>query len=166
MYNKGSFNISIKKNPPGPSKGKHCDPRCEWLTRGTDRPALGITLILCGQERKTAQCSWLTFPAHPIMFKIPEWCVPSAPIWTTAPFSMMKERTECGKPAWEIYVLTKKDTRTVKYYSNGPSCQMQVLPHRPVTCTHKITSHACKSTGPKFVLLGKTSTPRSDQFNS
>ncbi len=105
MYSKGSFNISMKKNPAGPSKGKQCDPRCEWLTRGTDRPALGITLVLCGQERKTAQCSWLTFSAHPIMFKIPEWCALSASIWTTAPFSMMKERTECGKPAWEIYVF-------------------------------------------------------------
>lgn len=76
-----------------------------------------------------------------------------------------EDRTERGKPcAGKPRLLKpptppKKDTRTVKFNSDGRSRLMQGLSHR-------ITCHACKSTGPKFVLLGKTSTPRSDQFNS
>lgn len=92
--------------------------------------------------------------------------MPSAPIWTTAPFSMTKERTEqnavnlaLGNHVFLNLPPPKKDTRTVKFNSDGRSRLMQGLSHR-------ITCHACKSTGPKFVLLGKTSTPRSDQFNS
>lgn len=148
MCNRGSFNTSIKKSSK--SRGKCCGSRCERLARGRQRPALGSSSVAREGKQLSAVESDSLLIQSCLRFLTDVWC-------------LIPAGQQLLFPWWKRVHNTVNLNKKLMLYN--------VIYFIYTYCIYVcvcvvIISHACKSPGPRFVLLGKTSTPHSDQFNN